>query len=63
MPFVSQAQRGLFHAVASGQTKKSGISRKTAKKMIGEDKPGKLPGHVKDGKPSRAQRWYGGDKD
>lgn len=48
MPFVSQAQRGLFHAVEGNPAvaERAGISQATARKMIGEDKPGKLPAHV-----------------
>ena len=43
MPFTSQAQRGLAHAVASGKAKKGGMSKKAAKKMIEDDPGGKLP--------------------
>lgn len=43
MPFKSQAQRGLMHAVASGKAKKAGISKAAAKKMVADDPGGKLP--------------------
>lgn len=43
MPFESQAQRGLAHAVASGKARKKGMSKCAAKKMIAHDPGGKLP--------------------
>ena len=46
MPFDSQAQRGLAHAVASGKAKKKGMSKCAAKRMIKDDPGGKLPERV-----------------
>ena len=47
MPFVSQAQRGLFYTAAAKKGGAGGVSQETAKKMVAEDKPGKLPERVK----------------
>ena len=60
MPPVSQAQRGLFWWARShpGEAKKRGIKPSVAKEFTDADKPGKLPAHVKDGKP-RGDKWYG----
>ena len=46
MPFESQAQRGLAHAVASGKAKGAGMSKSAAKKMIADDPGGKLPKRI-----------------
>jgi hypothetical protein len=61
---VSQAQRRLMfwakaHPAAAARR---GIKPKVAKEMTNADPGGKLPEHVKDGKPvkTRAERWYGG---
>ena len=43
MPFTSQAQRALAHAVASGKAKKKGMSKEAARKLIAHDPGGKLP--------------------
>lgn len=43
MPFVSEAQRGLFYAAASRKGGAGGVSNSVAKDMIKDDKPGKLP--------------------
>jgi len=47
MPFKSQKQRGLAHAVASGKAKRKGMSKSAAAKMISHDVGGKLPKKVK----------------
>jgi len=54
MPFVSQAQRGLAHAIAKGK-KITGVdmTKAIARRLIAEDEPGKLPKHVKRKKPWR----------
>lgn len=49
MPFTSEAQRGLAHAVASGKAKKKGMSKCAAKKMVSHDPGGKLPKKVSKG--------------
>ena len=56
MPFESQAQRGLAHAVASGKARgKPGMTRAAAKRMIEDDPGGKLPQHVeKKGNPGNS---------
>lgn len=46
MPFKSEAQRGLAHAVASGKVKRSGMSQSAAKRLIADDPGGKLPRRV-----------------
>ena len=43
MPFESQAQRGLAHAIAEGTVKDPPMSKATARKLIAEDTGGKLP--------------------
>jgi len=43
MPFKSQAQRGLAHAVASGKAKNTGMSKAAARELIADDPGGKLP--------------------
>ena len=64
MPFVSQKQRGLFHAaendpaVAAAHGMKPGV----VKKMIGEDQPGKLPTRVSGGKPAGKLPTFGASK-
>jgi hypothetical protein len=50
MPFTSQAQRGLMHGIAEGRYHREGLPRATAQKLVDEDKPGKLPHHVKEEK-------------
>lgn len=48
MPFESQAQRALAHAVASGKARgKPGMTKAAAKRMIEDDPGGKLPQHAK----------------
>lgn len=47
MPFVSQAQRRLMYAAASKKGGAAGVSQATAKKLVAEDEPGKLPARVK----------------
>jgi hypothetical protein len=55
MPPVSQAQRKWAWANKDKKTKEG----KAAAEFAAADPGGKLPAHVKDGKPSRAARWYG----
>lgn len=43
MPFESQAQRALAHAVMSGKAKGGGMTKAAAKRMIADDPGGKLP--------------------
>lgn len=43
MPFVSEKQRALFYAASNKKGGAGGVSQTTAKKMIADDKPGKLP--------------------
>lgn len=43
MPFVSQKQRGLMYAAASKKGGAGGVKQAAAKKMVADDKPGKLP--------------------
>ena len=43
MPFKSQAQRALAHAVASGKAKDANMSKAAAERMIADDPGGKLP--------------------
>ena len=45
MPFRSEAQRSLAHAVASGKSGR--LSLDVARKMIAHDPGGKLPKKVK----------------
>ena len=45
MPFKSQKQRGLAHAVASGKSNR--MTKTAAKKMIAHDTGGKLPKRAK----------------
>jgi hypothetical protein len=50
MPFTSQAQRGLMYSAASRKGGAGGVSQSVAKKLVAEDKPGKLPEHAKTGR-------------
>lgn len=55
MPFASQAQSRLMHAVAASDdlAKKLGVKQDVAKKFVAEghgQKVGKLPDHVKPGR-------------
>ena len=61
MPAVSQAQRRLMFWAKNNpkEAAKRGIKASVAKEFTDADQGGKLPEHVKDGKPSRAKRWYG----
>lgn len=56
MPFKSQAQRGLAHAVASGKAKKDGMTKAAAKRMIADDPGGKLPSRKRLSAAVRNQR-------
>jgi hypothetical protein len=55
MPFVSQAQRGLFYKAESDPAfaKSKGLSKGVIRKFIAHDKPGKLPQHKKPEKEYR----------
>lgn len=55
MPAVSQAQRRWAFA----NKDKKGSEGKAAKEFADADPGGKLPERVKDGKPSRSEKWYG----
>ncbi len=57
MPFVSAAQRGLFHAAEHDPAiaKRAGLARGVINDFVSHDKPGKLPEHV--------QHALGGDVD
>lgn len=57
MPFRSQAQRRLFYAAAAKKGGAGGVSKKVAERFIEDDKPGKLPDHVK--KKTRREKLYG----
>jgi len=65
MPPVSQSQRKLFWWAKNNPKAAAakGIKPAVAKEFTQADKPGKLPAHVKDGKPTRGDRWYGRGKD
>jgi len=58
MPPVSQSQRKLMWWARNNPkaAKARGIKPSVAKEFTEADKPGKLPGHIKDGKPTR--KWY-----
>ena len=43
MPFKSQAQRGLAHAIAEGRAKSASMTKAAAKRLIADDPGGKLP--------------------
>lgn len=47
MPFVSQKQRALFYTAAKKPGGAGGVSQKTVKEFIKDDKPGKLPNRSK----------------
>jgi hypothetical protein len=65
MPAVSQSQRKLMFWAKSNPkaAAKRGIKAAVAKEFTESDPGGKLPAHVKDGKPSRGARWYGSKDD
>lgn len=50
MPPLSQAQRGAMYAAKEGKST-LGIPKSVGKEFVAADKPGKLPQHVKGGKP------------
>jgi len=54
VPFRSEKQRALFYSAGSKKGGAGGVSQETAKKMIADDKPGKLPERV----GTRAERMY-----
>ena len=58
MPPVSEAQRRWAFANAGKKTKEG----RAAKEFASADTGGKLPAKVKDGKPSRSEKWYGKKK-
>lgn len=55
MPPVSQAQRRWAFA----NKDKGGKEGAAAKEFANADPGGKLPAKVKDGKPTRSEKWYG----
>ena len=56
MPPVSEAQRRWAWA----NRNKGGKEGAAAKEFADADPGGKLPANVKDGKPTRSEKWYGG---
>ena len=58
MPFTSQAQRGLAYAAASKKGGVGDMSQGAAKKLVADDKPGKLPAHVKGKSAARREKLY-----
>ena len=58
MPPVSEAQRRWAFA----NRNKPGKEGKAAKEFAAADPGGKLPAKVKDGKPTRSDKWYGKNK-
>ena len=59
MPAISQAQRRLMFAAAAKKGGVGGVSQAVGKDFAAADPGGKLPEHVKDGKPeSKADRRY-----
>jgi len=62
MPIPSQAARRFWWWAKNNPkaaAKEKGIKPSVAKEFTASDKGGKLPERVKDGKPSRGERWYG----
>lgn len=53
MPAVSAAQRRLMFAAAAKKGGVGGVPQSVGKDFADADKGGKLPEHVKDGKPER----------
>lgn len=61
MPFESQAQRALAHAVASGKAKNASMTKAAAERMIADDPGGKLPAKkVNPGRPDHKKRVSSG---
>ena len=58
MPPVSEAQRRW----AWSNKDKGGKEGAAAKEFADADPGGKLPAQVKDGKPTRSEKWYGKKK-
>ncbi len=65
MPSVSQSQRKLMWWAKNNPkaAAKRGIKAAVAKEFTDSDPGGKLPAHVKDGKPTRSDKWYGAKDD
>lgn len=59
MPFKSQAQRRLFYAAAHKKGGVGGVTQGVATEFVKDDKPGKLPDHVK--KKRKGAVLYGKD--
>ena len=55
MPPVSEAQRRWAWSKKDDKTREG----KAAKEFAAADPGGKLPAKVKDGKPTRSDKWYG----
>lgn len=66
MPFKSQAQRALAHAVASGKAKNAGMTKAAARELIADDPGGKLPkrinSSINDGIRKRSSKTQRKDK-
>lgn len=60
MPAVSGAQRRLMFSAAAKKGGAGGVSQAVGKEFAKADPGGKLPEHVKDGEPSKADKRYGG---
>jgi hypothetical protein len=58
MPPVSEAQRRWAWSNKDKKTPEG----KAAKEFAAADPGGKLPAKVKDGRPTRSDRWYGKNK-
>lgn len=59
MPAVSEAQRRLMFAARSNPevAKRTGVPQSVAREFAAADKGGKLPAHVKNGKPMKARKF------
>ena len=55
MPFKSQSQRGLMYAAAANKGGVGDVPQAVGKKLIADDKPGKLPQTVAKPKPPKAR--------
>lgn len=62
MPFKSKKQSALFHSIAEGDIKRSGLSKETAEKFIEDtdhQKTKKLPEYAKSHKFKRLKKAMG----
>jgi len=59
MPSVSEAQRRLMFAARNNPevAKRTGVPQSVAREFASADPGGKLPAHVKDGKPAKRRRF------